>query len=205
MLEVQCRKRSFREPREYAFLKNNPLMTASEDIVWFAMSATFGRELKARDFLDKNGVECFIPMKYQMLVDKKQGKVRKLVPAISNLLFVHTTKERIQTLKSSVDYLQYLTMPIAGKNVPIIVPEYQMQPFIAVCETHDERLVYLSPDEINLEKGTPVRIVGSSFDGVEGTFIKMEGKRKHHVAVLVPGIAAVVIVDISHGCLKVLE
>ena len=180
-------------------------MTASENIVWFAMSATFGRELKARDFLEKNGVECFIPMKYQMVNDRKQGKVRKLVPAISNLLFVHTTKERIQTLKSSVDYLQYLTMPIEGKNIPIIVPEYQMQPFIAVCETHDEKLVYLSPDEINLDKGTPVRIVGSSFDGVEGTFVKVEKRRKKQVVVLVQGVAAVMIAEFTDGYLQVLE
>lgn len=181
-------------------------MTASENIVWFAMSATFGRELKARDFLDKNGVECFIPMKYQMVNDRKQGnKVRKLVPAISNLIFVHTTKERIQNLKSSVDYLQYLTMPVAGKNVPIIVPDCQMQPFIAVCETHDEKLVYLSPDEINLDKGTPVRIVGSSFDGVEGTFVKVQKRRKKQVVVLVQGVAAVMIAEFSDGYLQVLE
>ena len=169
------------------------------------MSATFGRELKARDFLEKNGVECFIPMKYQMVNDRKQGKVRKLVPAISNLLFVHTTRVRIQTLKSSVDYLQYLTMPIEGKNIPIIVPEYQMQPFIAVCETHDEKLVYLSSDEINLDKGTPVRIVGSSFDGVEGTFVKVQKRRKKQVVVLVQGVAAVMIAEITDGYLQVLE
>ena len=180
-------------------------MTASENPCWFAMSATFGRELKARDYLEKNKVECFIPMKYQMVDDKKQGKVRKLVPAIHNLLFVYTTKERIQTLKSSVDYLQYLTMPVDGKNVPIIVPEYQMKPFIAVCETYNENLVYLAPDEINLEKGTPVRIIGSSFDGVEGTFVKVQKRRKKQVVVLVQGVAAVMIAEFTDGYLQVLE
>jgi len=52
----------------------------TENLLWFAMSATFGRELKARDFLEKNEVHCFVPMKYQMVNDKKLGKVRKLVP-----------------------------------------------------------------------------------------------------------------------------
>jgi len=98
-----------------------------------------------------------------------------------------------------------MTMPLDGRNVPIIVPEYQMQPFITVCETHDEKLVYLAPDEINLEKGTPVRIVGSSFDGVEGTFVKVNKRRKKQVVVLVQGVAAVMIAEFSDGYLQVLE
>ena len=180
-------------------------MTPVKNLLWFAMSATFGRELKARDFLEKNKVQCFVPMKYQMVNDKKQGKVRKLVPAINNLIFVYTTKERIQELKGSVEYLQYLTMPINGRNVPIIVPEYQMQPFIAVCETHDEKLVYLAPEEIKLDKGTPVRIVGSAFDGIEGTFVKVNKRRKKQVVVLVQGVAAVMIAEFTDGYLQVLE
>ena len=180
-------------------------MTSAENLLWFAMSATFGRELKAQAYLEKNEVKCFVPMQYQLVNDRKQGKVRKLVPAISNLIFVYTTKERIQELKGSVDYLQYLTMPVDGKNVPIIVPENQMQQFITVCETHDEKLVYLSPDEIHLEKGTPVRIIGSAFDEVEGTFVKVEKRRKKQVVVLVQGVAAVMIAEFADGYLQVLE
>ena len=173
--------------------------------VWFAMSATFGRALKAREFLESRSVRCFIPMKHEVVGDGKQGKVRKLVPAISNLLFAHTTRERIQALKSEVGYLQYLTHPEGTRRVPIVVPERQMEHFITVCDSYNEKLVYLNPSEINLEKGTPVQIVGGAFDGVEGTFVKVEGIRNRRVAVLVPGIAAVVIADITRGCLKVLD
>ena len=180
-------------------------MKPGTDLLWFAMSATFGRELKARDYLEKNGVESFVPMKYQMVNDRKRGKVRKLVPAISNLIFVHTTKDRIQALKTSVDYLQYLTMPIDGRNIPILVPENQMRPFIAVCETLNENLVYLSPDEINLERGTPVRIVGSAFDGIEGTFVKVNKRRKKQVVVQVQGVVVVMIAEFTDGYLQVLE
>lgn len=180
-------------------------MIAVETSVWFAMSATYGRELKARDYLEKNGVRCFIPMKYQLVCDKKRGKVRKLLPAISNLIFVHTTKDRIQALKTSVDYLQYHTKPIDGRNVPIVVPEYQMQPFIAVCETLNENLVYLSPDEINLEKGTPIRIVGSVFDGIEGIFVKVQKRRKKQVVVQVQGVVGVMIAGFTDAYLQVLE
>ena len=142
-----------------------------EELVWFAMSATFGRSMKAKAFLESKQVKCFIPMRYEIVKDKTQGKIRKLVPAINNLIFVYTTKERIQALKSVAEYLLYLTKPVGGKNIPITVPEYQLQQFMTVCDTYDDNLVYLSPNEIKLEKGTPVKIIGSAFDGVEGTFV----------------------------------
>lgn len=176
-----------------------------EEPVWFAMSATFGRVLKAKAFLESNSVECFVPMRYKIVNDRNQHKRRKLVPAISNLIFVYTTKERIQSLKAQVDYLQYLTKPVGGRNVPIIVPEYQMQQFIAVCNTYNDKLVYLSPDEINLKEGTRVKIIGSTFDGIEGRFVKVDKGRKRRVVVLVQGIAAVMIAEFTDGYVQVIE
>lgn len=176
----------------------------NETASWFAMSATFGRALKAKEFLESRSVRCFIPMKYEVVSDGKHGKKRKLVPAINNLLFVYTTREHIQSLKSEVSYLQYLTRPEESRRVPVVVPERQMEQFITVCNSYNEKLIYLTPDEINLEQGTPVQIIGGAFDGVEGTFVKVEGIRNRRVAILVPGIAAVVIADITRGCLKVL-
>ena len=176
---------------------NNP-----EELTWFAMSATFGRSLKAKAFLESKHVESFVPMRYRITKDKALGNIRKLVPAINNLIFVHTTKERIQALKSAVEYLQYLTHPIEGRNVPIIVPMEQMQQFMTVCDTLDESLTYLSPDEINLEKGTPVKIIGGAFDGVVGTFIKVHNSRKKRVVVLVQGVTAVMLAEFNDGYLQ---
>ena len=181
------------------------IVNSLEEPAWFAMSATFGRELKAKTFLESKSVKCFVPMKYQIVNDKKQGKIKKLVPAINNLIFVYTTKERIQALKSVAEYLQYLTKPVAGKNIPIIVPEEQMQQFIRVCDTHDDKLVYLAPEEIKLKEGTPVKIIGGAFDGVIGSFVKVDKSRKRRVVVLVQGIAAVMVAEFTDGYLQVLE
>ena len=179
--------------------------TSADQLSWFAMSATFGRELKAKTYLEERNIRCFIPMKYEMVNDPKKGKTRKLIPALRNLIFVHTTKEQIQTETSCLGYLHYLTKPEGGRNVPIIVPEYQMQQFITVCDTYDDHLVYLSPNEIKLEKGTPVKIIGSAFDGVEGTFVKVDGVRQKKVVVLVQGITAVMVAKFTDGYLQVLD
>ena len=108
-------------------------------------------------------------------------------------------------MKAGVSYLQYLTQRVEGRNIPIIVPERQMQQFISVSETLDNKLLYLAPDEINLEKGTPVRVIGGAFDAVEGTFVKVDRSRKKRVVVYLQGIAAVMIADVTDGYLKVLE
>ena len=193
--------------------ENNPPMqteegkakAAANPVVWFAMSATFGRELKAKAYLEENEVECFVPLQFRLVVDRSGKKERKLLPAVSNLLFAHTTKDRIQELKKDHPYLQYHTCPMEGRNMPIIVPDDDMQRFISVCETHDERLLYLSTDEVRLSAGSRVRIVGSKFDGVEGVFMRVEGKRRKHVVVCIQGVAAVAVATLEDCYLQPLE
>ena len=180
--------------------------TETNNIIhWFAMSATFGRELKAKDFIEKNDVECFVPMRYEVHKDKKQKNIRKLVSAISNLIFVHTTRKEIQELKTKIPYLHYLIKTEDGRNTPITVPEYQMQQFIATCNTYNEKLVFLAPDEINLQEGTPVRIIGGAFDGIEGTFVRIEKGKRKKVVVMAEGIAAVAIAKFTDGFIQVLD
>ena len=175
------------------------------DYGWYAMSATFCRELKAKEYLEGNGVECFIPMRYELIIEKTGGKKKKFVPAIHNLIFAYTTRKRIQELKTGVDYLQYIVKPCEGRKEPVVVPQEQMQQFIKVCDTHNEKLLYLSPEEINLKKGTNVRIVGGVFDGVEGQFVKVEGKRNKRVVVQLQGLVAVATAEITDGYIEVLD
>lgn len=173
--------------------------------LWFAMSATFGREMKAKEFLEKNNVRCFVPLRYQLVKVRGKEKVRKLVPAISNLIFVHSTKGRIQALKSDLPYLQYHTMPKEGRNVPVTVPKEQMEQFMAVCNTYNENMIFHTPDELNLTEGTRVKIAGGTFDGVEGTFVRVEKGKHKHVVVLIEGIAAVVLAKVTDGYIQVLD
>jgi transcription antitermination factor NusG len=45
-----------------------------------------------------------------------------------------------------------------------------MQSFITVAGCKNENIVYLSNEEVNIRKGTRVRIIGGVFEGVEGIF-----------------------------------
>lgn len=172
--------------------------------LWFAMSAPYRRELIAKEFLDQKGIDCFVPMK-EALIERRGGvKRRQMIPAIHNLIFVHTTKETIKDLKQGVNFLQYCTRPQNGKNVPITVPEQQMQQFIAITNSKNENLTYLRPEEVDIKKGTKVRVHGGVFDGTEGYFVKLQGKRSRRVVMLIEGITAVALTEISTDFIEVL-
>jgi transcription antitermination factor NusG len=72
------------------------------------------------------------------------------------------------------------------------VPERQMQNFIAIAGTEDERVMYLNPDEIDLSKGDKVRVLAGPFEGVEGVFMRVvNGKREKRVVVKIAGVVAI--------------
>ena len=125
--------------------------------IWYAMRATYRREPDAMHLLKKENLGCFIPMQYKICI-KKRKKVRALVPVVHNLLFVHARPSDVQRVKSQVTYLQYITDTRSGQK--IIVPDGQMQRFIAVSGTYDDHLLYFQPDELNLSKGTKVNSSG---------------------------------------------
>ena len=145
-----------------------------ETEVWFAMRATYRRELEAMHLLEKANLGCFIPMQYKISI-RRGRKVRALVPVIRNLVFVHARPSEVQRFKSQITYLQYITDTRSGQK--IVIPDHDMQRFIAVAGTYNDHLLYFQPEELNLSKGTKVRITGGDFEGQEGVFLKVKGAR----------------------------
>ena len=73
-------------------------MVTIDEIAWYPLRITYSQEMKVKEYLDKEHIESFIPMRY---VEKEcQGKkTRQLVPAIHNLLFIHTCRKKIEEFK----------------------------------------------------------------------------------------------------------
>ena len=154
---------------------------------WFAMRATYKRELVAKDYLAGKGIEVFVPMK--RVVKEVRGIKRKLtVPAINSLIFVRASKEELQEAKFGVDYLQYLTRKLDGRSIPIIVPDRQMEQFRVEDDTIDK--TFYAPGELNMASGTKVRVHGGPMDGVEGLLVKIKGKRARQFTMAVEGTIA---------------
>lgn len=170
-----------------------PTRNDEEMNVWFAMRATYRRELEAKRLLDERGVECFVPMK--CVKSGRCGK-KRMVPVIHNLVFVYTTASRIQELKGEkgIPYLQYMMDRSHGRK--IIVPDGQMRQFIAVTGTYDETLRFFGPAEINFAKSKKVRVTGGPFEGCVGIFVKVKGSREKKVVIQIEGVMAVALVSV---------
>ena len=164
-------------------------MNKSTDICWYPLRVTYSRELQLKEVLDAERIENFIPMHYEYV---KQGerKIRKLVPVVHNLVFVHSSFVCIDRVKRSLGASLSVRYIIDREtNRPLIVPDSQMRSFIAVSGNYDEQIVYLDPALTSLRKGDRVRIVGGVFEGVEGVVIRVKGDRR--VSVCIKGIMAV--------------
>ena len=63
-------------------------MLSSEKMQWFAMRATYRRGMQIKALLDKEGINNFIPMRYEVRT-RKVSDMSDLVSLISALIFVH--------------------------------------------------------------------------------------------------------------------
>lgn len=170
--------------------------------IWYAMRATYRREPEAMRLLDKEKLSRFIPMQYKIMI-KRGKKVRTLAPVIYNLIFVHARPSEVQRVKSQAPYLQYITDTRSGQK--IIIPDSQMQRFIAVAGTYNDHLLYFRPDELDLARGTKVRITGGEFEGQEGIFLKVKGARDRRVVIEVRGVIAVAMATIHPNLIEVIK
>lgn len=195
VIEVQAFKR-ISMPQEYAPMPQNEVKKH-----WYAMRVTYSREVQMKEMLEQRGIECFIPMRYHTKVVRGR-KVKLLKPVIHNLLFAHATPTEIQEVKKYYEYLQYI---VDRERQKIIVPDAQMQTFIAVTGTYDDQLIWINPEDLNLKKGTRVRITGGDFEGQEGTFIKIKGARDKRVVIAIQGVIAVAMATLHPSLIEIIQ
>ena len=162
-----------------------------EKKVWYAIRVTYNRELKVKEDLDARGITNFVPMQYRR--EERHGvMVKRLVPSVHNLIFIYIEPSKMKEYKMTTDLpIRYIMN--RGTNgtsrKPITVPDHEMENFIKVAGTYDEKLIYLNPDPGDFAEGERVRIIGGTFAGAEGIFVRLKGDRR--VLINVPGVVAV--------------
>ena len=169
-----------------------------ELVLWYPMRVSYGREEKIKEALDTLNIRNFLPMQRQRgWVDDKGEPHQKLVPAVRNLIFIHSSQEHITELKmfnKECDSLRYMTNPFSHSDDDYLltVPDRQMENFIKVATVQDDRLLYLDPNADFLRKpGQKVRITDGDFKDAEGVIKRIKNNKR--VVVEIQGVAAVAI------------
>ena len=169
----------------------NNLKNEKKKAEWFVMNAYAKNEHKAESALSgSNGLPYFIPKKYAMR--NYFGKIkRELVPLIPNLVFINAPYAQVDKFQSLYSFLGFATTVKDGNRTPLVVPSYQMENFIKVASHYDEELTYFKPEEVELNEGDFVRIIGGKFNGAKGQLLRLKGKRGKRLVVRIPRIMAV--------------
>ena len=138
----------------------------------------------------REGLEYFIPKRYEMRVRHGKKEPRP-VPVIPGLVFVHATHRRIVSFKQEkYNSLQFIMTGIDGRGGYLIVPDREMESFIRVCGQYSANTRFYKPGDLHIGKGMKVRVHGGPFDGVEGIFVKVAGRRSRQLVVLLAGLMA---------------
>ncbi len=174
----------------------------SEIARWYVMRAYKCERLAEEKLSGAGGLEFFIPKHYVIRVFHGK-KSKRLVPVIPSLVFVHASKDDILEFKRANNFLQFVTWDKSTGKECLVVPDDQMENFIRVASSEADTTSFYRTEEINIEKGTRVRIHGGKFDGVEGVFMQVKGKRNRRLVVTLEGILSVV-AEVSPDLVEVL-
>ena len=160
-------------------------------VQWFVM-----RDLKranakhqAYKLLEEKNMEVFTPKKW-CLTTVKGKRVRKEVPCIPDLLFVHDTRENIDPIVEDIPTIQYRWLRNKYRE-PMVVSEEEMSRFIHAVSISKNPKYYL-PEEITPDMvNRSIRIVGGPLDGYEGTLLTTRGSKVKRLMVSLPGLLTV--------------
>lgn len=151
---------------------------------WFALRTTYGREKKAYDYLIAKGVKAFLPTIRKTKIEK--GK-RKIITEsrLPNIFFAYGTEEQIKTfVYDNVNlpflrfYYRHLHEGSKIKQVPMIVPNSQIDSLKIICEAEATDVI-VSTDIIGkFEIGQEVRVIDGAFKGVVGIVARYRGQQR---------------------------
>ena len=174
---------------------------------WFPMRVTYQREMKVKAELDRLRIENFLPMRYKVVEAQNDGDTelrRVLVPAINNLIFVRSTKERVSELKRTnevLEPLRYMMDRTAScEHTIMTVADRKMENFMRVASRTDDSVMFLDNETVIGKEGKRVEIMGGVFEGVTGVIRRV--KRCKRVIVEIEGVASVAIAWVPVTLLK---
>lgn len=177
-------------------------MFVDGDKKWYAVRVTYSRELKFQALLQEAGFQTFVPM-CRRSFERNGKKEQKVVSAISNLVFVNSTRVNLDAfLQRMGETCPARYMWDKSTRQPIVVPTKAMQDFMKISLSMVDDVIYLQKISDKLREGQRVKVKAGPFEGVEGTIIRV--KRSRRVMVELPGMLAIATTFVNPEELEIL-
>ncbi len=203
MIDERCKKRE-KSPGTFGsnndnFLVNNKIddqtgleelsSTENESPKWYVMRdlKRANASLPAYKQLAALGIEFFTPMREYLIIVGGR-KIRQEIPYLSDLLFVHTTRGKLDPIVQSTPTLQYRFIKGGAYREAMVVRENDMECFIhAIRSTVNPR--YYKPEEITPDmQGRKIRIIGGPLDNYEGCLLAVRGSKSRRMLLEIPNL-----------------
>ncbi|MCQ2294793.1 MAG: UpxY family transcription antiterminator [Bacteroidales bacterium] len=159
---------------------------------WYVLRCYPGKEKALQDEMRNMWqVETFVPMQHERKRDAHGRFCWVSKCALTGYVFLHTTQLLFKEMEKSSRKYWFMKHKVDALWKPIIVPDRDMESFIRVAGSKEERVAYVDPNQLRFKKGDRVRVVAGPFVGVEGEFLQIGGKHEKRVVIQLAGLVAV--------------
>ncbi|MDR1371632.1 MAG: UpxY family transcription antiterminator [Dysgonamonadaceae bacterium] len=145
----------------------------NSDICWYAAKVKYQTEIKIKTFLEKNGIECFIPF-HKKVIERNGHKIEVNRPVIPTYIFIHTNKESAMSFPELSGYLMNYIYG-RDKSQFTVVSDKQMQDFMFVIDFARDAVKI---ENETLKHGDKVRVIKGDFIGIEGELVRIKGHKR---------------------------
>lgn len=168
---------------------------------WFVLRVSYGRIIKAKNFVEAKGLECYVPLRYKEV--RKQGKKRIITePLLYSFLFVHATAEQVDSLLQDKDIKALENRALLSfyydhtshcknaptKNPPLVISNTIMDGSIRLTSIHNPHIIPVTSENIKYKLGDEVVITEDKFKNIHGRVARIAGQQR-------------VVVEFFDGCL----
>lgn len=168
--------------------------------VWMPIQTVYHKELQIAEFLRKEGIQYYIPMRYELCEDKQDNSkcIKKLTPLIHNLLFV----KHEYSYDWCVDLMQKAPIPLFfmkqernGKDFCYIRNE-EMENFMRATDPEIEGTRFIDAQKLVDKKVRIVQVIKKGpLYGLKGQFVRFGGK--HYIAIRIANTSALIKVSLT--------
>ena len=154
--------------------KENSQAVAPASPGWYIVRTVNLHEQSISRFLSEKGLENFFPQMYvRRVVGERQ--VRKLVPAVHNILFVRRTIDGKAFMKLCIECpLPAYAQKKIDSNDLYVIPDPMMTEFRMICDPAFIGTEYATAREVEAKPGKPVRIIHGPLAGIEGKLVRVK-------------------------------